>query len=77
MRALFFIKGLKALHNRLTLKANLGSINIGLVGVGGWGVSNAVNIMRCRRFKIDGVYDKQLNTVERFAAGLMSNASKI
>jgi predicted dehydrogenase len=47
----------KAAYNRLTLRADYGSIGIGLVGVGGWGASNAVSIMRSKRFNILGVYD--------------------
>ena len=56
-----------ALLNRFTLKANRGSIGIGLIGVGGWGTTTATNVMRCRRFNIFGVYDKREQTACRFA----------
>jgi predicted dehydrogenase len=58
---------IQALYNRLTLRAHCGSINIGLIGVGGWGASNAANIMRSRRFNICGVYDKQVESAKGFA----------
>ncbi len=56
-----------ALYNRLTLRAQRGPIRIGLIGVGGWGASNAVSIMRSRRFTIAGVHDAQNSVAERFA----------
>ncbi len=56
-----------AIYNRLTLRADHGSIGIGLVGVGGWGASNAVSIMRSRRFNILGVHDVQAQIARRFA----------
>ena len=57
----------KSVYNRFTLKANRGPIGIGLIGVGGWGATNAANIMRCRRFNIYGVYDKQVQFTSHFA----------
>lgn len=57
----------RAVYNRFTLKANRGPIGIGLIGVGGWGATNAANIMRCRRFNISGVYDKRTQSAYRFA----------
>jgi len=57
----------KALYNRLTLKPHVGSIRIGLIGVGGWGAANAANIMRSRKFDIYGVFDKELKTAQKFA----------
>lgn len=56
-----------ALYNRLTLKSDRGSIPIGLIGVGGWGAANAVNIMRSQRFNICGVYDKNRDIAQLFA----------
>lgn len=50
---------IRAVHDRLTLSASGGSIGIALVGVGGWGASNAASIMRSRRFTVRGVYDVQ------------------
>jgi predicted dehydrogenase/nucleoside-diphosphate-sugar epimerase len=59
---------IKAVYNRLTLKADRGPTGIGLIGVGGWGSTNAVNIMKSRRFNIVGVYDQRPQTAERFAS---------
>lgn len=58
----------KAAYNRLTLKADRGAIGIGLIGVGGWGVSNAINIMRSRRYTIRGVHDKRMLHARKFSA---------
>lgn len=57
----------KAAYNRLVLKADSGSIGLGLVGIGGWGASNAVSIMRSQRFNIIGVYDIRAEDACRFA----------
>ena len=57
----------EAIFNRFTLKANNGPIGIGLIGVGGWGRSNAVSIMRSQRFTIHGAYDIQENVARKFA----------
>lgn len=56
-----------SLYNRFALKPARGAIGIGLIGIGGWGISNAVNIMRSRRFTIKGVYDIQENLARKFA----------
>jgi predicted dehydrogenase len=58
----------RALYNRLMLKANCGSIGVGLIGIGGWGASNAVNIMRSHRFTIVGTYDIQEQASRTFAS---------
>lgn len=58
---------LTALHDRCTLRARRGPIGIGLIGVGGWGASNAASIMRSRRFTIIGVCDVQQDVARRFA----------
>ncbi|GAF83379.1 unnamed protein product, partial [marine sediment metagenome] len=58
---------IQAIYNRFALRANGGPIGIGLIGIGGWGVSNAVSIMRSRRFNIAGVYDIQKEVAHRFA----------
>lgn len=50
---------IRAVHDRLTLRASGGSIGVALVGVGGWGASNAASIMRSRRYTIRGVFDVQ------------------
>lgn len=55
------------MYNRFTLKANCGTIGIGLIGIGGWGVTNAENIMRSRRFNVIGVYDIRTESACRFA----------
>jgi predicted dehydrogenase/nucleoside-diphosphate-sugar epimerase len=57
----------RAAYNRLALRADRGPIGIGLIGVGGWGSTNAANIMRSKRFKIVGVYDQRTETAESFA----------
>ncbi len=57
----------ETVYDRFTLKANRGPLGIGLIGVGGWGASNAANIMRSRRFCIHGVYDIQTQSARRFA----------
>lgn len=57
----------RSISNRLTLKANRGPIGVGLIGVGGWGGTNAVNIMRSRRFNVSCAYDKRAQTASRFA----------
>jgi predicted dehydrogenase/nucleoside-diphosphate-sugar epimerase len=54
-------------YNRLTLKADRGPTGIGLTGVGGWGSTNAANIMRSRRFNIVGIFDQRTQAAERFA----------
>lgn len=54
-------------YNRLTLKADRGPTGIGLIGIGGWGSTNAANIMRSRRFNIIGVFDQRTQIAERFA----------
>src|SRR5680860_311951 len=56
-----------ALYDRLALKANHGPIGIGLIGIGGWGMSNATNIMRSRRFNIVGVHDIQQAAAQKFS----------
>lgn len=56
-----------AVWDRLTLRARRGPIGIALLGVGGWGATNAANIMRCRRFTITGVCDVQQDIARRFA----------
>ncbi|MBB5348080.1 Gfo/Idh/MocA family oxidoreductase [Desulfoprunum benzoelyticum] len=58
----------QSLYNRFKLKANRGPIGVGLIGIGGWGASNAVNIMRSNRFTIHGVYDIQEKTARKFAS---------
>ncbi|MCP4541866.1 MAG: Gfo/Idh/MocA family oxidoreductase [Chloroflexi bacterium] len=58
---------LVTVYNRFALKANRGTIGIGLIGIGGWGASNAVSIMRCQRFNILGVYDIETQFARRFA----------
>jgi predicted dehydrogenase len=57
----------RALHNRFALKPDRGPIGIGLIGVGGWGVSNAVNVMQSGRFNVVGVYDIRRDVACRFA----------
>lgn len=57
----------RAAYNRLTLKADRGPTGIGLIGIGGWGSTNAANIMRSRRFNIVGVFDQRAQPAERFA----------
>lgn len=54
-------------YNRLFLKPNTGTIGIGMIGVGGWGATNAINIMRSGRFNILGVYDINLEISETFS----------
>jgi len=54
-------------YNRFALKANGGAIGLGLIGIGGWGASNAVHIMRSKRFNIVGVYDIRTKIASRFA----------
>lgn len=58
---------IQAIYNTFALKANRGPIGVGLIGIGGWGASNAVSIMRSRRFSIAGVYDIQERVARRFA----------
>jgi len=57
----------QALYNRCTLKANCDGIGIGLIGIGGWGITNAENIMRSRRFNVNGVYDIHTESACKFA----------
>ena len=57
----------RAVRNRVFLKANTGSIGIGLIGIAGWGTTNAFNVMRSRRFNICGVYDPQIQPSSQFA----------
>lgn len=59
---------IQALKDRLILAANSGPVGIGLIGIGGWGASNAIHIMRSRRFNIVGVHDVQVETGKRFAS---------
>jgi predicted dehydrogenase len=56
-----------AVNNRLFLKTSCGPIGIGLIGIGGWGATNAINIMRTRRFNIIGVHDSQTEIGNNFA----------
>lgn len=56
-----------ALRNRLTLRARRGPVGIGLIGVGGWGLTNAVQIMQSRKFTIVGVHDLNEAIAGRFA----------
>ena len=56
-----------AIHNRFTLKADRGPIGIGLIGIGGWGASNAASIMHSRRFTIIGVHDIRKEAAAKFA----------
>ncbi len=64
---------LRVAYNRLTLKADRGPTGIGLIGVGGWGSTNAANIMRSRRFNIIGVFDQRSQAAERFAGRYGTN----
>ncbi len=57
----------QAIYDRLTIKANRGPIGVGLIGVGGWGYSSAMNIMRSKRFNIVGVHDLHEEPAHRFA----------
>jgi predicted dehydrogenase len=57
------IAGIK---NRITLRANHGPLGIGLIGIGGWGATNAANIMRSRRFTILGVHDVRGDSANLF-----------
>lgn len=66
MRGIF--DKIQALKDRMTLRASSGPIGIGLIGIGGWGASNARQIMRSRRFNIVGVHDVQIETGKRFAS---------
>lgn len=56
----------RALHDRYTLRPRAGNIGIGLIGIGGWGGTNAANIMRSRRFCIRGAFDVNESALERF-----------
>ena len=56
------------LYNRFALKANRGSIGIGLIGIGGWGATNAISIMKSTRFSINGVYDIHEELARKFAS---------
>lgn len=56
------------LLDRYRLKAERGPIRIALAGIGGWGASNAANLMRSRRFTIVGVCDIDAACADRFAA---------
>lgn len=63
----------RALSDRLTLRAHSGPIGIGLIGIGGWGASNAVNIMRSRRFSVLGVQDVRAELAQQFAQRFRTN----
>jgi predicted dehydrogenase len=58
---------LNAINNRFFLKADRGPIGVGLIGVGGWGASNAASVMHSRRFNIIGVYDIRRDVAAKFS----------
>jgi len=53
---------------RLVYRPHAGNIGIGLVGVGGWGWSNACQIMKTGRFDIRGFYDTDPEICRRFSS---------
>lgn len=61
------LRAFKAIADRSLLAAHCGSIGVGLIGVGGWGATNSLNIMRSRRFDIVGACDTQSEVALRFA----------
>ena len=63
----------KTVKNGLFLKAHCGPIGIGLIGIGGWGASNAINIMRTQRFNIIGVHDIRTELAHKFASRFKTN----
>ena len=64
---------IRALKNRLTLNAHTGHIGVGLVGVGGWGKTNATSIMQSRRFDILGVVDSVKERASQFSKRFNTN----
>jgi predicted dehydrogenase len=55
------------IYNRLFLSAHAGDINVAIAGVGGWGGSNAIELMRTKEFKIRAVFDIDLSKAKKFA----------
>ncbi len=56
-----------AIISRLTLRARRGPVSMGIVGVGGWGLHNAVAVMRARRFTVRQVCDVRREVAQSFA----------
>lgn len=54
-------------YSRVTLRAQKGDIGIGLVGVGGWGMHNAVAVMRSGRYSIRAVTSVPNSQAQAFA----------
>ena len=57
----------KVLYNKIMLKAHKGNIGVGLIGVGGWGATNATSIMRSKKFDVCAVYDKHFQLSHKFS----------
>ncbi len=63
-----FEKYWSAVRNKWFLDAHEGDIGIGIAGVGGWGYTNAVSLMKTGRFRIVGVYDIDPKAADKFAS---------
>ncbi len=61
------MKFIDKLSDKFLLNPASGSINIALIGIGGWGGVNAKSIMRSRKFRIVGIYDVDNKKAENFA----------
>ena len=59
-------KFFKKIYNRLVINPHYGEIGIGLIGIGGWGRKNALEIMRSNEYNVIGIYDVNKALSEQF-----------
>jgi predicted dehydrogenase len=57
----------RRLEARFLLDPHAGTLGVGLVGVGGWGSTNALNLVRTERFDILGVHDTNPDFAAKFS----------
>jgi len=53
--------------NRFFLKSDSGPLGVGVVGIDGWGLVNAISLMKSGRYTIKGIYDLNQTAAQRFA----------